>query len=425
MSTKYHTPKLKAAATGGITVKKPQSRAYPTISRAVTPRRFRRAFKSASTGNPAMLFEIIEFFKSVDDKMPGALQSLKAAILGSGLQITPQEDAGSQAQTQADVLSTVFDELDFEALASELLDSHFFGFSKPVNFTEQNWQTVSIDGRSYQVPVSYEVLPRDWIYADTENRSDDYNTLYVGDAPFYSYPDGSVIIMTADKLPSREDINFCRYGVGLGCIRYATFKYYDYEDWAAMLETFATPMILGRVGPGGQREVVKKAVSEMHNDARGVVGENDEISFPQANSSMSSDAYEKMIDSADRAIAGLIKSESLTDSKFDGGSYAAARTTNGIRVDVASVLARRLMRVLRRKIAQPIADLNWNGNLLVDMGFPVQGTEDELQKARAINEKLKALPGSAKHIRQTLNWPEPEDEDDTVSKRRSLGLGNV
>lgn len=420
---KYHLPKTRAAATGGATVRKPKSRTYPNLSKAVTPTQFRRAFKAAAAGNPAELFEILEFFKAIDDEMPSALQSLQSAILGEGLQIIPQEDAGTEGERQAAMLRRLFDDMDFEILCEELLDAHFFGFSKPVNFTEENWQAVTIDGRTYQAPVSYELLSRDWIYAKKESRADDYTTLFVGDDPLHTYPEGSVVLHVAGKLPTREDINFTRFGTGLGCIRYATFKYYDYEDWAAMLETFATPMILGKVGPGGKEEVVKKAVLEMGNDARGVVGENDEIVFPQANSSMSSDAYEKLINSANRAIATKIKSESLTDQMGERGSYAAMRTTNGIRVDVASKLAKRLLRTIKRKIVQPIADLNFGGRLLVDLHFPVQAVEDELTTARKFTEANKIVPVSRKQVYEELNLREPEDEADTVAVKRGLGFG--
>lgn len=337
----------------------------------------------------------------------------------------PKEDEGAEAQRQADVLDRIFEDLDFVALCKEFLDSHYYGFSAPINFTEESWQAASIDGRTYQVPVTYEQLPRQWIYAKKESKADDYTTLFVGDAPFHSYPDGSVVLMTSHKLPTRQDIDFTSFGVGLGCIRLATFKYYDYEDWAAMNEIFANPFILGKVGPGGREEVVKKAVMEMGNDARGVVGENDEITFPQANSSMSAEAYDRFLDRLNKAIANKIKSESLTDNMGDSGSYAAMRTTNGIRLDVASDMARALLRLVKRKIIQPITDLNWGGRLLVNLYLPVQAVEDKLGQARVFTEAGKLVALSKKQVRTELNLAEPEDEDDAIRPRRGLGFGGV
>lgn len=423
---KYHTPKYHIRAQGrGTDVIRPKTRVYPNISKHVTPADFRRAFRAAQNGDPGQLFAILEFFHKIDDEIPAAVQSLIAAVVGTEVQITPLENSGPEGDRQAGVFQRMFAEMDGISLFEELLKSHYYGFSKPINFDEDSWQTITVDGRTYEAPVTYEALPRDWVYAKKENRSDEHTTLFVGDRPYYEYPDGAVLLMTADKLPSRDDIDFTNFGVGLGCIRLATFKYFNDEDWAAMNEVFATPLILGIRGPGGDEEKLKRAVTEMGTDARAVIDEGDKIEFPQANSSMSGDAYDKFIDRLNKAIAKKIKSESLTDNMNKHGSNAAMYTVNGIRLDVAASLARKLTRLVKRKLCQPVADLNFNGRLLVKLGLPVQGLEDMLTKARTFNETRKLAPGSITHVRKELNWPAPEDEEDTIPVQRSLGFGGV
>lgn len=418
----YHQPKIQAVKTG-TTVNKPASRAYPTISKHVTPADFRTAFRSAQTGNPAHLFQILNFFLKIDDEIPGAMQSLKSAILSEEFAITPRDENDARSVQQAEVFEKLFDELDMVGLADELLDAHYYGFSV-ANIPPEAWEAQTIDGRTYQLPTTYEVIPRNWIYAKKENRSDDYNTIFVGDLPYYEYQPGSVLMLSQKKLPSYENIDFTNYGVGLACIRLATFKYFDLEDWAAFNEVFATPLILGKVGPGGKDDIVKKAVQEMGNASRATIGENDSIEFPQSNQGGSVDAFNRLADYMNKGIAKIIKSESLTDNMGNSGSYAAMYTTNGIRQDVAKKLRRQLMQVIMRRFVIPIVDMNFGGELLVDIELHIDGIDDMVQKVRVVGELLKYVEGSEKHIRNEFNFPapDPDDPNDIVERRTSGGL---
>lgn len=425
MSFQHHYPKLKAAATGGTTVQKPATRSYPVISRHVRPDDFRTAFRAAQSGNPAHLFQILEFFYKLDDEIPAAMQSLKSALLSEQFQITPLDENDDASIRQAQVFEHLFDRLDIQGLADELLDGHFYGFSS-VNIPPDAWNAETIEGRTYQVPETYEVIPREWIYAKKENKSDDYNTIYIGAEPYYTYAPGSVMLFSQKKLPSYKDIDFTSFGVGLACIRFAIFKYFNEEDAAAFNEVFATPLILGKVGPGGNENVVKKAVQEMGNAARATVGENDSIEFPTSNQSGSVDVFDRSAQRWNKAIAKIIKSESLTDNMGTTGSYAAMYTTNGIRVDVAKKLRRQLMQILRRRFILPIVEMNFGGKLLVDVDLHIEGVEDQLQEVRVIDTLLKHMPGSSKHIRNRFNFPapDPDDPEDAVeTKSPGAGLG--
>ncbi|MDZ7802378.1 phage portal protein family protein [Thiohalophilus sp.] len=416
---KHHQPKLQAVK-NGTTVSKPPTRAYPTISKHVTPSDFRTAFRAAQSGNPGHLFQILEFFYKLDDEIPAAMQSLKSALLSEPFVITPQDENDNESLRQQEVFEHLFERLDIQGLADELLDGHFYGFSA-VNIPPEAWEAQTVDGRTYQLPTTYEVIPREWIYAKKEEKSDDWNTIYIGDEPYYTYAPGSVMLFSQKKLPSYKDIDFTSFGTGVACIRLATFKYFDYEDWAAFNEVFATPLILGKVGPGGDRDTVQKAVNEMGNAARATVNDGDTIEFPQSNQPGSVDAFERFSENLSKGIAKIIKSESLTDNMGSSGSYAAMYTTNGIRVDVAKKLRRQLMQILRRRFILPIVEMNFGGKILVDIDLHIEGVEDQVQEVRVIDTLLKHMDGSAKHIRNKFNFPAPdsEDEEDTISRQNN------
>lgn len=405
----------------GTTITKPSTRSYPVISKHVTPADFRTAFRSAQNGNPGHLFQILRFFYKIDDEIPGAMQSLKSAITGNDFTITPKPDAGPQGEYQAEVFRSIFETIDMLTLADELLDGHYYGFTSAC-IPPEAWAVESIGGRSVQVPTTYELLPRDWLYAKKENKTDDCNTLYLGAEPYYSYPKGSVLLFSEQKLPSFEDIDFTEFGVGLACIRYAVFKYFNEEDAAAFNEVFATPLILGKVGAGGKEEVVKKAVNEMGNASRAVVGENDDITFPQSQQVGSVDAFDRSADRWNRAIAKIIKSESLTDNMNKYGSNAAMYTTNGIRKDVATKLKQKVMKVIMRQFIQPIADLNFNGELAVDIDLQIEGIDDDVKKIRVYEGANKLVPISKQQVYEEFNLTKPLEDEDTIPVK-SGGLG--
>tara|TARA_R100000951_G_scaffold102383_2_gene94451 strand:- start:295 stop:915 length:621 start_codon:yes stop_codon:yes gene_type:complete len=204
---------------------------------------------------------------------------------------------------------------------------------------------------------------------------------------------------------------------------FAVRKYFNEEDAAAFGEVFATPMIVGKVGPGGSEAVVKKAVMSAANDARMVIGENDTIEFPQSNQSGSVNVFDSNRDAANKAIAKIIKSESLTDNMGKNGSYAAMYTTNGIRKDVATKLKQKAMRVIMRHFVLPIVELNWNGKLMCNIDLVIESEEDKLTGVRVLNEANKTVPLSRKQYRKELNLDVPEDEEDTIPVRSSGGLG--
>ena len=401
-------------------IAKPVTRNYPQITSHVTPNDFRLAFRNAQGGNPEKLFSILKFFFKMDDQIPAAMQSLVSAIIGDEMRITPIDDFGDEGIRQAEVLQHIFDEMDFVDMMEHLLEAHYYGFTA-VAIPGEAWEVITYEGRQYQAPVTYEVLPQSWIHAKKENQGDDYNTLYIGNEPYYTYPAGNVILHTFHKLPSYENLDFTDFGVGLGCVRYAVFKYFNEEDAAAFNEVFATPLILGKVGKGGKQDVVKRAVKEMGSDSRAVVDEGDTIEFIEANKGSSADTFDRTSDRLNKAIAKRIKSESLTDNIGNVGSYAAMYTTNGVRMDVATMLGRKLMRTIQRRVVKPIADLNWGGRVMVDLDLPIQAIDDMAQEVNVDTKLLQHMAGSVSHMRDKYNFPAPADEEDEIRPRRGLG----
>jgi phage gp29-like protein len=398
------------------TVARPANR-YRGYARAyefVTPYDLRRARHEAEQGNPGRLFEVLRFFDDLDYEIPSAMRSLTSAVLQDDIQIVAEEES-DPAQRQRAFVETLLKRLSTKKLVKDLMKGHYYGFRAH----ELVWGDLQHEGETYKAPVTYEKLPMSWIYARTENRTDDYTTLYVGNRPYHQYPRGSVLLYTSHKLPSYESIDFTRFGHGLAASRFGIFDWFDWEDWAAYNEAFATPSVVGTLMEGwngDDKELLEEAVMNFTSDSRAVITENGELDL-KSPSGDASGTYAALQSAAARARSAIIKSESLTDQMGERGSYAAMRTTNGIRVDVAEGIAAEIAELLNRHVITPAVRQSWD-ECLVHVSFMVTVIEDllrQLQIDRGLHRM--GVPLSISELRERYDRQKPDDDEDTLPPR--------
>ncbi len=353
---------------------KPKTRyASGKMPNEVTPDALAAAVKAARAGSPARLFSALEYFYRLDDVIPGAVTSLIEAVLQSDDLVQPLDDS-DEAVAQAADLREVFSHLDLIELLREGLEARYYGFRA----VAPTWETVRLDtGRTVQAPTTYELLPRHWVYADKAARTDEHTTLFVGDRPYFEYPEGAVLLFGDRKLTSFEDVDFTRYGVGLACARFAVYSYFNHEDWAGYNEVFGQPTIVGTLLQGWtdrDKELLSQAVFGVSNDARALITDKAKI-----DALSTSGGGPAVFDRADevwrKARSRIIKSEALTDGSGETGTYGLGVTLNGIRLDVARGMARRLARLLTRRIVAPYCALN-GGRVLVKVQLPVKEVQN-------------------------------------------------
>lgn len=402
-----------------VTVSGPTTRyeGYTRAYEVVTPRDIYRARKQARNGRPGRLYQLLRFFERLDYEIPGALTSLVSAVLQEDIQVHTTEDT-DEAQQQAAVVRSVLSRLDATALVEDLLKGHYYG----MRAHELVWGGVDVEGTTYQAPTTYERLPMEWIYARKESRNDDHTTLFVGDRPYYQYPDGSVLLYTAEKLPSYKSIDFCEFGAGLAAARFGIFDWFNFEDWAAYNEAFGTPSVVGKLlegWSGDDKELLETAVMNLTSDSRAVITNKGEMDFLSPDGG-GEDTYDALRMAAARARSVIIKSESLTSQMGETGSYAAMRTTNGIRLDVARGLARKVARLLNRGAVYPMLDLNW-GRRLVKVGFKIKKVRDLVQQARVDKILSRLMDLSESELRERYNRSAPTGPDDRIRRGGPAG----
>lgn len=360
---------------------KPKGRQSGPVLKELRPEEFRAAVRQAKAGEPMRYFPVLEEFWSVDDEIRPALESLSAAVLSRGAHNAPDDDS-DEAKTQAHYLDAVFDELDADALIEHFVGMKYFGV-RGAEFDQ--WGTVTSEGRERQAPVHYEALPQSWFYAKKETAQDDYATMYVGADPLYTYGDDSgVIVLTDQKLQRSRGVDFTQLGVGKACARLACMRYFAPEDWAAFNEVFGMPLVLGVLLKGfskDDRKMLEDAVFGMSSDARAVISENTRLEFPEVNRASSAETFDRFWAVLGAAISRLIKSETMTDHSNKYGSNAAMMTTNGVRLDVAARIARRIQRQVNRRLVRPTLTRVF-GRALAHFSLPLAEIVDLVAQAR-------------------------------------------
>lgn len=392
-------------------VVKPKGRMSGPVLKELRPEELRAAVRQAKDGDPLRYFPVLEEFWSVDDEIRPALEGLTAAVVSRGSLNVPDDDS-DEARVQAHYLDAMFDALDADALIEHLCESKYFGV-RGAEFDE--WGTVQSQGREHQAPVHYEALPQAWFYAKKENGADDHATLYAGADPLHSYAeDSGLIVLTDRKLQKNRGVDFTQQGVGKACARLACMRFYAPEDWAAFNEVFGMPLVLGVLLKGfgkEDRQMLEDAVFGMSSDARAVISENTRLEFPEVNRASSAETFDRFWAVLGAAISRLIKSETMTDHSNKFGSNAAMVTTNGVRLDVAARLARKVERQLNRRLVRP-ALVRVFGTARAHFSLPLSKIIDKLTEVR-VDRELHAMgfPLSQTEMGERYDRQIAEDDD--------------
>jgi phage gp29-like protein len=388
----------------------PKNRFSGNALEEVTPSQIKQALRAATKGKPAKWFQVLEFFLKHDEEISPALQSLTAAVLQEDLQFVPMDES-QEAARQAEALRMVMENLDYESLFKHLLMGHYFGFEAAMPV----WDMYE----GFQAPVTYEVLPKEWIYADRQNRGQGFTTLYVGDMPLHEIPDGDVLIFSAAKLPSFTDIDFSKFGVGTATARFACYSWFNHIDWAGFNEAFGTPTILGTLLQGWSekdKDLLQNAVFGIGNDSRGIITDRTKVDIMEAQKYGSVNVFERADEIWRIARSRIIKSESLTDNMGSHGSNAAMLTVNNIRLDVAQEKAKRLTRLVNRKLVKPFLERNFTKPLAA-IKLIVKGSSNLVQELQVDKTLLEmGVPLSKKELYQRYGRTEPVETNDTITK---------
>lgn len=253
-----------------------------------------------------------------DPHVWACVQSRKSGILSLEWEI----DRGKAKSKQAEIIESLFSDIDLHNLICEILDATLYGF-QPI---EINWKRQG----SLFLPFEIKAKPPEWFVFDDDNRlkmrtKDNYN--------------GEILEEHKFLCPQYNPTYINPYGERtLARVFWSvTFKRGGMHFWAAFTEKYGTPFLLGkhpRATYDGDSDDLMHMLENMIQDAVAVIPHDSEVQIIEANKATSAEIYDRLIDKMNAEISKAVLGQTLTTEIGSKGSYAASNTHMDVRHDI-------------------------------------------------------------------------------------------
>ena len=203
----------------------------------------------------------------------------------------------------------------------------------------------------------------------------------------------------------------------LACVSYMC-KNYDLKDWMRFIELFGQPLRTGRYDSTASetdRNILKRAVTMLGVDAAAILPKGMEIEFNEiGNVSAGATVYEKLANWLDKQVSKAVLGQTMTAD--DGSSQSQATVHDEVRRDILKADARRLSATLNEQLVKPFIDLNFGTQEAYPrIIIPVEDPEDLTAWTTNVAAMVdKGLKVSQKHVRDKLNLPDPEGDEELL-----------
>ncbi|NPV38311.1 MAG: DUF935 family protein [Brevinematales bacterium] len=138
-----------------------------------------------------------------------------------------------------------------------------------------------------------------------------------------------------------------------------SFKKGGITFWMNFAEKFGSVFLYATVNHESKRDKMLQALSEMVQNAVGVIETGDEIHTLNVEKSGSSNLYSDLIEFCNAEISKSILGQTLTTQEGRSGSYAQAKVHFEVRKDIIEYDIKFIQRVMNR-IIQKLVDLNFS-----------------------------------------------------------------
>lgn len=387
------------------------------VSAGLTPQRLTNLLKEADAGNVSRQAELFDQMEEKDAHLLGEAEKRRNAILDVEFQVTPASEDSRDVKV-AEFVQEYFDNMtDWDDTLVALQDSVGKGFSA----LEIQWD---VSG-GQAMPTNLEFIEQKrFLFTDL--------TGYLRKYPMLISDDN----MTGEEIPAWKML-FHRYGGKSGhaaksgiyrvCAWMYLFRNYSLKDWMAFLEVFGMPLRLGKYDPGAgeeDKDALITAIQSLGSDAAGIISKNTEIEFIEAvkGSGKGDNPYLAMMDFCAKEISKAMLGQTLTADVGDVGSYAAARTHNEVRLDLAKADTRSVAATIRYQLIRPMVGFNFGWDTPVPGYAAVWNEREDLKSLSEVYLNVIGFgqPVSAEHVSDRFGIPLPE-KDQTVLQPVSGG----
>lgn len=206
------------------------------------------------------------------------------------------------------------------------------------------------------------------------------------------------------------------------------FTSYTLKDWAEFLEAYGRPLVTGQYAPGStpeQQDSLAQAVAAIASGGRAIYPTGMRLDVAWSNG-RSTDAYERRADWLHKQISLLVLGQNLT-SDVTGGSLAAARVHDGVRMDIAEDDAQGLDAAFNAQLVRSLVDFN--------LGPPADGRYPQLVTRFPEAEDLAALANALgpmidrglrieeSQLRDRFGFADPEEGAALMQPQKSGAAG--
>ena len=313
-----------------------------------------------------------------DAHLGGCVTSRKSGVLSLEWSI----DRGKAKTRQARLIENVFNNLDLEAIISEILNAPLFGYQ----VLEVIWENIG----SYILPKAVIGKPQEWFVFGEDNdlrlrTKSNYNGEPVFEKKF---------LLVQHEATYKNPYGFPSLS---RCFWPITFKRGGLKFWVIFLEKYGMPFLVGKHPRGtSQQETDKLAemLEAMVQDAVAVIPDDSSVEIKEAvgKGASAADIYSKLLEFCKAEVSIAILGQNLS-TEVKGGSFAAAESHMQVRKDIIDA-DKKLVEKTFNTLIKWIYELNFNSSYMSDSSYPVFSMWEAEDVDKALAERDEKLTSS-------------------------------
>ncbi|MDA3835511.1 MAG: DUF935 family protein, partial [Spirochaetales bacterium] len=205
-----------------------------------------------------------------------------------------------------------------------------------------------------------------------------------------------------------------RSGIYRVCAWMYLFKNYAIKDWVAFCEVYGMPLRLGKYANGASKndkDALVAAIQSLGSDAAGIISKDTEIQFVESvKGKATGDLFQALADFANKENSKAILGQTLSAEVGDKGSYAAAKTHEGVRLDLLKADSRAIAGTIRHQIIRPIVGFNFGWDAKIPRYEAEWKESEDLEHLSTVYKNLVEMgqPVAAEHISERFGVPMPK-----------------
>ncbi len=299
-----------------------------------------------------------------------------------------------------DFYDEIFKNNDILSLIGNILNAPLFGYS-PIEITYEK-------AGSYIYPVKFIEKPQEWFYFNSS-----------GEFFFKDKTQGGKRLIDFENdvkflLPRNNPDFYNPYGKAIlsRCFWNVAFINGGMEFWVKFSEKYGMPYMFGKYDRSmtdKEKTDFLRTLSDMVQDAIGLIPSDGSVEVMQTGSSGSSDIYKDLITKCENNISKAILGQTLTTDIGSSGSYAASQTHEQVREDIINS-DKLLVETEMNKLIKFINIINFNDDVVPVFEF-LKDEDIGIEKAQRDNQVAAlGVKFSKKYIMKTYNYQEDDFE---------------